>query len=265
MTDEMAVGNYRAQGHLSIGEAVKSVPRALRRDGGTLLALALIFGVVPVFVWSLFGAGLAGGAGDEGGYGIIGAAAIAYLVNLASYLLVQAALVQASYRSLRGERTAFGQSIASAASVVLPLLGFLILYLLGVFAGFMLFLVPGIVLVVMWSVAVPALVLERSGVIGAFGRSRRLTKGHRWSIFGMFLLLFVAAMVGGGILGAAVLLFMDVPNAASGSSLWVAAAIDALITGLVNMVGAILVTALFMQLRAMEEGPDMAELEDIFS
>ncbi|WP_299307360.1 hypothetical protein [uncultured Croceicoccus sp.] len=265
MTDEMAVGDYRTQGHLSIGDALKSVPRALRRDGATLLALTLVFGAVPLFVWSLFEARIAGGLGDDDGYGVIGAVAIAYLVNLASYLLVQAALVQASYRSLRGERAAFGQSIAGAASVVLPLLGFLILYILGIFGGFMLFIVPGIVLIVMWSVAVPALVLERSGVIGAFGRSRRLTKGHRWSIFGLFLLLFVASMVGGGILGAAIVMLTGAPDAISGSGLWVAAAINGLITGLVNMVGAILVTALFIQLRELEEGPDVAELEDIFS
>ena len=32
----------------------------------------------------------------------------------------------------------------------------------------------------MWWVYIPAIVVESKGIIGAFGRSRELTRGRRW-------------------------------------------------------------------------------------
>jgi hypothetical protein len=45
---------------------------------------------------------------------------------------------------------------------------------------------------VSWWVFVPVMVVENAGAIAGFGRSRRLTKGHRWEIFGIVVLVFVA-------------------------------------------------------------------------
>src|SRR3546814_14393610 len=47
----------------------------------------------------------------------------------------------------------------------------------------------------MWAVVAPALVEERTGVFGAFGRSRELTKGARWKVFGLELILLVAMWI----------------------------------------------------------------------
>jgi len=44
-------------------------------------------------------------------------------------------------------------------------------------------------------VAVAACVVERTGPFGSMGRSGRLTKGHRWRIFGLILLLFLVSTV----------------------------------------------------------------------
>ena len=78
---------------------------------------------------------------------------------------------------------------------------------LGLMVGFLLLAVPGVMLLLRWSVAVPALVVERSGVLGSLGRSRDLTQGHRWAILGFLLVLalidavvFGAFAFGGGML-----------------------------------------------------------------
>ncbi len=42
----------------------------------------------------------------------------------------------------------------------------------------------------MWWVAVPTAVVERTGVIESLRRSARLTSGHRWRVFGIFLIVF---------------------------------------------------------------------------
>src|SRR3546814_19979116 len=47
----------------------------------------------------------------------------------------------------------------------------------------------------MWAVVAPALVEERTGVFGAFGRRRELTKGARWKVFGLELILLVAMWI----------------------------------------------------------------------
>jgi hypothetical protein len=57
------------------------------------------------------------------------------------------------------------------------------------------FIAPLWMLGTIWFVATPACALERQGVFQSLGRSRTLTKGHRWRIFGVFLLLFAVGLV----------------------------------------------------------------------
>lgn len=75
--------------------------------------------------------------------------------------------------------------------MLLPLIALSILWAFGVMLGFVLLIVPGIILLMMWAVAVPALVVERQGVFSAFRRSAELTKGAKWKIFGLCLVLLV--------------------------------------------------------------------------
>ena len=82
----------------------------------------------------------------------------------------------------------------------LPLIGVLILTGLGLSVGFLLLFIPGVMLLVRWSVGVPACVLDRTGPVASLKRSATLTKGHRWKIFGMFLLLWIVSMVVAGLI-----------------------------------------------------------------
>lgn len=109
-----------------------------------------------------------------------------------------------------------GELLSSGWHVVLPLIGFGILFGLGVGIGLLLLIVPGLYLLTIWSVGVPAIVVERAGVIEAFGRSHELVRGNGWTVFGAivvaFLLLwglgFAAILIGaaiGGVAGAIIL------------------------------------------------------------
>jgi hypothetical protein len=51
------------------------------------------------------------------------------------------------------------------------------------------------ILYTMWFVAVAACVVERRGPFAAMGRSKQLTKGHRWRIFGLILLLVLVSII----------------------------------------------------------------------
>ena len=83
---------------------------------------------------------------------------------------------------------------------VTPVLGQLILVALaagvGIAVGFLLIIVPGLILFTVWSVAAPVVVLERPPVLRALARSRELVRGSGWQVFAVILVLDIAAVVG---------------------------------------------------------------------
>jgi len=95
-----------------------------------------------------------------------------------------------------------GELIEATWPVVLPLIGAGILAGLGIGIGFLLFIIPGLILLTIWSVIAPVIVVERSGVIDAFGRSRALVKGNGWPVFGVIFVVFLITAIASGILGA---------------------------------------------------------------
>jgi len=82
-------------------------------------------------------------------------------------------------------------SFARVKSDILGVMGvsFLVTFV-SMIAAFA-FLVPGIILFLMWSLAVPAKVLEGRGVLDSMSRSMELTKGSRGRIFVIALLILV--------------------------------------------------------------------------
>ena len=103
-----------------------------------------------------------------------------------------------------------GRRDASAGQLlraVTPVLGQLILVGIvagiGILIGFILIIIPGLILATLWSVAAPVVVLEHPGGLRAFGRSRELVRGNGWNVFAVILLLVIlVGLVGLGIEGA---------------------------------------------------------------
>jgi hypothetical protein len=97
-----------------------------------------------------------------------------------------------------------GQLLRAAA----PVLGQLILVGLvasvAIVVGLFALIVPGLILVTIWSVFVPVIVLERPPGLGSLGRSRELVRGNGWQVFAVLFVLFVlVGLVSGVIDGAA--------------------------------------------------------------
>jgi hypothetical protein len=96
-----------------------------------------------------------------------------------------------------------GELLRSASHAILPLIGNGILFGIAVGIGLLLLIVPGLFLLTIWAVVAPAIVIERCGVIEAFGRSHELVRGHGWTVFGALVVAWLI-LLGLGIIAAAI-------------------------------------------------------------
>jgi hypothetical protein len=102
-----------------------------------------------------------------------------------------------------GRRDATVGQLLNAAT---PVLGQLILVGIiagiGIAIGFVLIIIPGLILITIWSVAAPVVVLEHPGALKALGRSRELVKGNGWQVFGVIVVLVIGVNIVAGIIEA---------------------------------------------------------------
>jgi hypothetical protein len=129
------------------------------------------------------------------------------LVALAGVFWLQGALVIA-IEDVRDGRADL--SIRETLNRVLPRLNTLtlagLLAAVGITIGFLLLIVPGLILITLWLLIVPAIMLENRGVFESFGRSRQLVSGHGWSVFGVIVLtvaILIAVNIGLSLVEAA--------------------------------------------------------------
>ncbi|MEX0913162.1 MAG: YciC family protein [Candidatus Paceibacterota bacterium] len=74
-------------------------------------------------------------------------------------------------------------------------LGLSILMGLILLVGFILLIIPGVILSVWFAFATMVLILERSGIVGSLRRSREYVKGKWWGVFGRILVAILFAVL----------------------------------------------------------------------
>lgn len=85
--------------------------------------------------------------------------------------------------------------VRSVEPVFWKLLAVSLLFGIGVGIGFVLLIIPGLILMVIWAVVAPVMVLERPGVFECFRRSRELVQGNGWNVFGVLVVVFLGVVV----------------------------------------------------------------------
>jgi hypothetical protein len=121
--------------------------------------------------------------------------------------------------------------------------------------GFMLLIVPGLILITMWFVSTPACVVERTGPWTSLKRSAALTKGHRWKIFGLMILLIIVSLIVAGLLQLVLPQFGSTILVLLGTLLW-----GALWTAYYS----IAVVMTYNDLRVAKEGIDIEQIASVF-
>lgn len=174
---------------LRIGRVLSTTFSVVRANLAPFLTLGVI-GLLP----GLVSAGLQmanGGPSATFAPGMVAFAVSIGLIGLVFGLTLQATIIRLTYDHLANRKTEVREALMGGFRAVLPLLGLFILCMLAVMLGFSFFVIPGIMLACRWVVAGPAYVVERRGVMAAMGRSAELTKGSRWRIFGLLIILTV--------------------------------------------------------------------------
>jgi hypothetical protein len=68
-----------------------------------------------------------------------------------------------------------------------------LVYSVCITVGIVLLVVPGLIVLIRWSVIVPVIVIEGRGMRESFRRSNRIVKGKSWTVFGVLAIVFVAS------------------------------------------------------------------------
>lgn len=170
---------------IGVGKTVSEAFDLYKQNFGAIIGSALlVFAVVGLLSWLVE-------LGDSWLLGLVAAAI--RLIGQALYTGFVVRLVQ----DVRDGRRDL--SIEDLFSAAMPAIGALIvfglLFGIGVAIGFVLLIVPGLILLTFWAVGAPAIVIEGVGPIEAFGRSWRLVRGQAWSVFGVLLIAFLIAIV----------------------------------------------------------------------
>jgi uncharacterized membrane protein len=186
-----------------------------------------------------------------------------FVVQTVLYYMLQACMAHATVVDLSGEKPQLSPTLVVGLRTVFPVTLLSILAMLGIMAGLLLLVIPGIILALSWSVIAPVRVVENTGLIETFGRSRALTKGHRWRIFWVLMMFGVILVLATFAMRLALGLSLVDENPATAFS------VPALIaSGLVNVplygILAVAVASIYYELRLVKEGVGPQQLAAAF-
>jgi hypothetical protein len=161
-----------------------------RRFASHFLLIAFVIYVITALLVALLS--LAGVAGA-----ILGA-----ILGFAATYVVQASLIKA-VQDVRDGRVDLdlSETVRAASPYILPVIAASILAGIGITIGFILLIVPGLILLTFWCLIIPFIVLGGSGVFASFGNSWRTVRGYAWRVFGTYVLVFLILVAFSIVLG----------------------------------------------------------------
>lgn len=246
-------------GAFDLGRVIQRTFTSISRNAAIFFGAAVVLVGAPSAI-SVIGQGTMMSTMSATSFLFIAVGTVLYFIGL---FVLQGMVVKAAVNGFNGKTTAFRDAFDVGVQAFLPLLGLAIIAGLGMMLGYMLLIVPGVILSVLWAVAAPAVVVEKRGVFESLQRSRDLTRGLRWQVFGLLVIYVVLSWIIGAAIGGLSL--------ALGGSFW-----DAspnlwlnLITGpVVNVLSGVVASAgvasLFYELRTAKEGAAPDELAAVF-
>lgn len=241
-----------------IGSVIKETFAIIRANASALAVVLAITTVGPAFLGLLMPVP---DAADP--FAIFGPAYFAIVgVSILAFAFCQVAIMNIVKSHANGEQLGAIPALTSDLGRLVPVMLLYLLVILGISIGIVLLIVPGLILLTMWSVAIASLVIEKNGIIASFGRSRALTKGYRWPIFGLLLIYLVVLygiVFGVGAFGLGLIDLSGTQQISLGGTIF--SAISNFLSIGISTVGT---AVMFLQLRRAKEGGGTDELASVF-
>jgi hypothetical protein len=180
--------------------------------------------------------------------------------------LSQAIVLYGAFQDMRGRPVSLADCLKVGLRRLFPIIGLALSVGVAVMLASMLLIFPGIMLYMMWFVATPVCVVEQLGPFRSLRRSRELTKGHRWKLFGLMLVILIPALIVGAILGAVIAIL------GTGGFLSMSTAFATPLGQVVNLIWsaawsafyAIVIVVTYHDLRVAKEGIDTEQIAAVF-
>jgi hypothetical protein len=222
---------------LTVGEVLNRVFALYKEHFGVL---------IPVAFWLFLVVSILGGVLSRSN---AVALLIFFMASFAVAILYQGMVVSLVRDVRDGTRDSSVTELLSSVGPVLPtLIGTSILYAIGVAVGFVLFIVPGCILLTIWAVIAPVIVIEKAGVGGAFRRSQDLVRDHGWVVFGTVVAATLISLV-------AAVIFTSIADAIAGGPI-LRIVFSTLASTFTAPVGALVAAILYYRLRELKRDGD---------
>ena len=169
--------------------------------------------------------------------------------------ITQAIILHVAFQDMGGRPVSLTAAVRAAFGRILQLIGLAICMGFAIGVGVLLLIVPALILITMLYVANSVCVVERQGVFASMERSSKLTKGHRWPIFGTWLLFTIAGAILAEVVKSMVGLTGSAGLVTAGSLAWAAFA---------TAFGVIFAVVVYHDLRIAKEGIDIRQIAAVF-
>jgi len=228
----------------------------LNRTSSVLSRNFLTFFIVTIvaYVPLLLIPGAAGAAPEPSSISV-GLIFLGVFLMLVLSLVSQAVVLYGAFQDMRGRPVNLTESLKVGLRRFLPILGLAIVMGLALMLATLLLVIPGLILFTIWFVALPACVVEQLGPFGSMGRSSQLTKGNRWKVFGLIIVLFLISGIVGGMVNVVLGLLRSPILLMIGSLVW---------NGIWGAIYAIAVVVTYHDLRVAKEGVDTDQIAAVF-
>ncbi len=248
-----------------VGEILDGAIKIYLANAWTLIGLAAVV-IIPVqTLYGLVFVSTFNGGAHPDNKALLGADIVLPILASIAGSLVTAAAVKAVSDAYLDQPTGIAISLRFAVRRLLGVVGLEILVVIGLIFAFLLLIIPGIWLYGLWSVAMPALLVERLRPWRALGRSRRLVRGRWWPTAAVLLVASVMVFVISGVLSGLLSAIVGLPR--PGNVNVTPFVIGSTITGAISSVlttpfRAAVVTLLYYDLRIRRDGFDLQLLAD---
>ena len=200
---------------LGLGETISKTFQVFRQDFAKYFVLYAVVGIIvqvattlaqQAFVVPMLPVNPTSQQVSNFFSGLVGALflliGVIFVVNIIFSTIAQGSAIKLASERITTGRASLGTSIRFAASKLLSIWAVSIIVGIIVFLGIIALVVPGIILAIMYSLALPVLLIEKKGVFKSMSRSRQLVS-HRWGkTFGTFLVLGMIVIIASLIFGA---------------------------------------------------------------